>query len=73
MFKKFIEDKKLPGLNCIFWKEGQVICQETVGYRNVATYEPMTVDTLFRIASMTKPVTSVLAMILCEEGKLSYS
>ncbi len=71
MFKKFIENKKLGGVTCLVWKEGRVIDQVSQGYRNLDTLEPMTADTIFRIASMTKPVTSVLTMMLYEEKKLN--
>src|SRR5690349_21492269 len=71
MFKKLIDNKKLGGINCIIWKDGQVVYQESHGYRNLETYELMPNDTIFRVASMTKPVTSVLTMMLYEEGKLS--
>jgi CubicO group peptidase (beta-lactamase class C family) len=71
MFKKLIENKKLGGVTCMIWKDGQVVYQDSQGYRNLETYELMTTDTLFRIASMTKPITSVLAMMLCEEKKLN--
>ncbi len=71
MFKKFIDNKKLGGVNCIIWKDGQVLHQESLGYMNLETYELMTMDTIFRIASMTKPITSVLAMMLYEEKKFN--
>lgn len=71
MFKKLLADKKLGGLNCMLWKDGQVIYQESSGYKNLDTHESMTPDTLFRIASMTKPITSVLALRLWEEQKLN--
>ena len=71
MFKKFIDNKKLGGANCIIWKDGQVLHQESLGYMNLETCELMTVDTIFRIASMTKPITSVLAMMLYEEKKFN--
>lgn len=70
MFKKLIDDKKLGGVTCLIWKDGEVLYQESQGYRNLETREFMTGDTIFRISSMTKPITSVLAMILCEEKKL---
>jgi CubicO group peptidase (beta-lactamase class C family) len=73
MFKNFIDNKKLGGVNCIIWKDGQVIHQESYGYRNLETYELMTPDTIFRIASMTKPITSVLIMMLYEEKKLDLN
>jgi len=71
MFKELIANKKLGGVNCTIWKDGQVIYQECQGYKNLETYELMTIDTIFRIASMTKPITSVLAMMLYEEKKLN--
>lgn len=71
MFQRLIDDKKLGGINCLIWKDGQVIYQESYGYRNLETQETMTPDTIFRIASMTKPITSVLAMMLHEEKKIS--
>jgi CubicO group peptidase (beta-lactamase class C family) len=71
MFKKLIDNKKLGGVTCMIWKDGQVVYQDSQGYRNLETCELMTPDTLFRIASMTKPITSVLAMMLCEEKKLN--
>jgi CubicO group peptidase (beta-lactamase class C family) len=70
MFNKLIENKKLGGVNCAVWKDGQVVYQESHGYKNLETYESMTIDTIFRIASMTKPITSVLIMMLYEEKKL---
>jgi len=73
MFKKFIENKKLGGVNCMLWQDGQIVYQESEGYRNLETMERLTTDTIFRIASMTKPITSVLAMMLYEEKKLDLS
>ena len=69
MFEEFIENKKLGGVNCLIWKDGQVVYRESVGYKDLETHEAMSPDTIFRIASMTKPITSVLTMILCEEKK----
>jgi CubicO group peptidase (beta-lactamase class C family) len=71
MFKKLIDNKKLGGANCIIWKDGHVMYQESHGYKNLETCESMTHDTIFRIASMTKPITSVLTMMLYEEKKLN--
>ncbi len=71
MFKKLIDNKKLGGVNCIIWKDGEIVYEESEGYKNLETCELMTPDTIFRIASMTKPITSVLAMKLYEEKKLN--
>jgi CubicO group peptidase (beta-lactamase class C family) len=73
MFRNFIENKKLAGVNCILWQNGKILYQETDGFKNLETKELLTIDTIYRIASMTKPITSVLAMILYEEKKLDLT
>lgn len=73
MFKKLIENKKIGGVNCILWQDGEILYQGSDGYKNMETKELQTIDTIFRIASMTKPITSVLAMMLYEEGKLDLN
>ena len=73
MFKQLIENKKLGGVNCMLWRAGQILYQECDGYKNLETKERLTIDTIFRIASMTKPITSVLAMMLYEEKKLDLN
>lgn len=73
MFNEFIDQKKLGGVNCLIWKDGRVIYQESQGYKNLDTCELMTPDSIFRISSMTKPITSVLTMMLHEEKKLNLT
>ena len=73
MFKTLLDNHKLGGLNCLLWKDGRIVYLESSGYKNLETQEPMTIDTLFRIASMTKPITAVLTMMLWEEQKLDLS
>jgi CubicO group peptidase (beta-lactamase class C family) len=73
MFKKLIQNKKIGGVNCILWQDGQILYQESDGYKNLETKELLTIDTIFRIASMTKPITSVLTMMLYEERKLDLN
>jgi CubicO group peptidase (beta-lactamase class C family) len=58
------------GYVAMFARDGQVVHATTAGYADIATRTPMGLDTQFRIASMTKPVTAVAAMILIEEGRL---
>ncbi|MBS0332332.1 MAG: beta-lactamase family protein [Proteobacteria bacterium] len=60
----------LSGFVTLIWRKGEIVQVETVGRRDIEADLPMTRDTLFRIASMTKPVTSVAALMLMEEGKL---
>ena len=60
----------LSGFVTLIWRKGEVVQVNAVGHRDVEAGAPMTRDTLFRIASMTKPVTSIAALMLMEEGKL---
>ena len=59
-----------PGTVLLIARRGQVANFEVLGYRDREDGAVMTPDTIFRIASMTKPVASVAAMMLAEEGKL---
>ena len=64
-------DKGLaPGAALLIARRGQIASFEALGYRDREDGAVMTPDTIFRIASMTKPVASVAAMMLAEEGKL---
>ncbi len=60
----------LSGVVYLLWRKGEVAQVDAVGYRDLASKAPMARDTLFRIMSMTKPVTSVAILMLVEEGKL---
>jgi len=60
----------LSGFVTLLWRKGEVAQVNTLGHRDVEAGLPMTRDTLFRIASMTKPITSVAALMLLEDGKL---
>ena len=63
----------LSGAVTLVWRDGEIRDVTVVGRRDIEADLPMTRDTIFRIASMTKPVTSVLALMLMEEGKLALS
>jgi len=61
---------KIPGAIILIQQHGQPVYFEKFGVRDVATGSPMTADTIFRLYSMSKPITSVAAMMLVEDGKL---
>ena len=61
----------LSGALTVVWQRGEVLQVNEIGYRDVDAKLPMARDTLFRIASMTKPVTVAAAMSLVDEGKLA--
>jgi CubicO group peptidase (beta-lactamase class C family) len=61
---------KIPGAILLLQQHGNPVYYENFGVRDVATEISMSADTIFRLYSMSKPVTSVMAMMLVEEGKL---
>lgn len=70
-FAHYVDVERLPGFLVSVARRGRVAHLTTHGYRDVAARLPVAPDTLYRIYSMTKPVTAVAALILMEEGKLS--
>jgi CubicO group peptidase (beta-lactamase class C family) len=62
---------KIPGAVVLIQQHGRPVFFESLGVRDVATKAPMTEDTIFRLYSMSKPVTSVAAMMLVDDGKLA--
>ena len=64
-----IAQGKIPGAIVLIRQHGKTVYHEHFGVRDVATKQPMTDDTIFRLFSMTKPITSVVAMMLVEQGK----
>ena len=65
-----IERKQYPGAVILVARKGQVVYFESFGQLDPASGKPMTKDAIFRLYSMTKPYTSVAAMMLVEEGRL---
>jgi CubicO group peptidase (beta-lactamase class C family) len=68
--EKLMADNKIAGAVVVVARHGKLAHIEAVGYRDLASKAPMTEDTIFAIASMTKPITCIAAMQLVEEGKL---
>ncbi|PYP89868.1 MAG: serine hydrolase [Blastocatellia bacterium AA13] len=66
--QRYIDRKEVPGVVTLVARRGRVVHFEAVGYRDAESQAPMTTDGIFRIASMTKPIASVAAMMLYEEG-----
>jgi len=65
-----IASGKIPGAILLIQQHGHPVYFENFGVRDLATKRPMTADTIFRLYSMSKPITSVVAMMLVEDGKL---
>jgi CubicO group peptidase (beta-lactamase class C family) len=66
-----IASGKIPGAILLIQQHGKPVYFENFGVRDVTTRLPMIADTIFRMYSMSKPITSVAAMMLVEDGKLS--
>ncbi len=71
--KQGVEKGEIPGAVVLVARNGKVAYLESFGVRDPDTKAPMRADTIFRIASMTKPFTSLAIMMLAEEGKLSIA
>jgi CubicO group peptidase (beta-lactamase class C family) len=67
IMQKYVDDKKLSGMVTMVARHGKIVKFESFGMRNKK--QPMQLNTVFRIASMTKPITSVAMMILYDEGR----
>ncbi len=67
-FQTYLERKKFSGLSMLISRGGKVVHQSHQGVMDWDTGQPIEADTLFRIYSMTKPITSVALMMLYEEG-----
>src|SRR2546429_5053734 len=69
-FQGEIDKKAIPGATLLVTREGKLVYFQAIGYQDREKSIPMKPDAIFRIASMTKPITSVAVMMLAEEGKI---
>ncbi len=67
-FKQYVDDGRLPGFQVMVSRRGKVAHLSSYGLADKEAQRPVEVDTIWRIYSMTKPVTSVAAMMLWEQG-----
>lgn len=67
--KRLVDDKQVAGLVTLVQRRGKVVHFNAVGQLDVRTTDPLQKDSIFRIYSMSKPVTGVAMMMLYEEGK----
>ena len=70
VLREAVDEKKIPGVVAMVAVEDRVTYQGASGKRDTTKNIPMTVDSIFRIASMTKPITSVAVMQLVEGGRV---
>ncbi|TDC27094.1 class A beta-lactamase-related serine hydrolase [Micromonospora sp. 15K316] len=72
-FGRYVDDGRLAGWQAIVTRRGEVVHSATYGQRDREAGVPVEPDTLWRIYSMTKPITSVAAMMLWEEGRFELT
>ena len=70
MIQRRIAAGEMTGASAVVVRKGKVVYQTYQGVMDSETKKPVTADTMFRIASMTKPVTSAAIMMMIEEGKV---
>ena len=68
--QRYVDEGRLAGAVVRIQQDGKLVFSEAVGWRDKEARDPMREDTIFRIASQTKALTSVAVMMLMEEGKL---
>jgi CubicO group peptidase (beta-lactamase class C family) len=69
--KALVDERRLAGVTTLVARRGKVVMFDAYGYQNLDAKTPLSKDTIFRIASMTKPITGVAMMMLWEQGKWS--
>ncbi len=71
--RNMVDDGNFAGAAILVWQDGKVIQAAGVGWRDIASQLPMERNTLFRIASMTKPITSTMVLMLFDEGRFALN
>jgi CubicO group peptidase (beta-lactamase class C family) len=69
LVKQYVDSQWIAGATIIAARNGQIVYQKAIGYADVSKKTPLTNESIFRIASQTKAITSVAVMMLFEEGK----
>src|SRR5258707_7486551 len=68
--KADVDNSRVPGTVLLVVRNGKIAFYEAVGFQDRKAQKPMQKDSIFRIASMSKPITSVAIMMLSEAGKV---
>jgi CubicO group peptidase (beta-lactamase class C family) len=71
VFQQFVDDGRLPGAVVLVLRDGKPVYERAFGWRDKEAGRKMSPDTIFRIASQTKALTSVAVLSLVEEGKIA--
>jgi CubicO group peptidase (beta-lactamase class C family) len=71
--QRYIDEKKIAGIVSLIARHGEVVHFEKAGMADIESAKPMQLDSIFRIYSMTKPITSTAVLMLLEEAKIRLS
>lgn len=73
LLKRYTEDNRVPGAVALVLRDGKPVYERAFGWSDREAGRRMTTDTIFRIASQTKAITSAAVLILVEEGKIGIN
>ncbi len=71
--QRYVDEKKIAGVVSLIARHGEVVHFEKVGMADIDSEKPMQLDSIFRIYSMSKPITTTAVMMLFEEGKFQLT
>jgi CubicO group peptidase (beta-lactamase class C family) len=69
--RAYVDARRLAGAATLVWRDGRVVHRASLGCRDLVTNLPVERDTIFRIASMSKPLTTMAALMLYDEGRFA--
>lgn len=70
VMQKHVDEGRIPGAVLAIARDGKIVYRSTVGYADIESGAPMRDDSVFRIYSMSKPITSTALMMLVENGQV---
>lgn len=70
VLQEYIDDDRVAGIVALVLRDGEAVYERALGWADKETRRPMQIDTIFRVASQTKAVTSAAALVLMDDGKL---
>ena len=73
VLQREVDAERMPGAVIMIARKGKLVYSEAIGFQDKAAGKPMPKDAIFRIYSMTKPLASVAAMMLVEEGRIQLT
>ena len=73
LLERYVQENRIPGAVALVLQNGQPVYEKAFGWADKAAGRRMTTDTIFRIASQTKAITSAAVLMLVEEGKIGLT